>query len=80
MKKGIGTFGVNGIINSPDDVGGWPVLKTGKAPLDSDGDGMPDAWERRHGLNPDDPLDAAAYTQDGKYTNIEVYLNALVKD
>lgn len=80
MKKGIGTFGVNGIINSPDDVGGWPVLKTGKAPLDSDGDGMPDAWERRHGLNPDDPSDAAVYTLDGKYTNIEVYLNALVKD
>lgn len=80
MKKGIGTFGVNGIINSPDDVGGWPVLKTGKAPLDSDGDGMPDAWERRHGLNPDDPSDATVYTLDGKYTNIEVYLNALVKD
>ncbi len=80
MKKGIGTFGVNGIINSPDDVGGWPVLKTGKAPLDSDGDGMPDAWERRHRLNPDDPSDAAVYTLDGKYTNIEVYLNALVKD
>lgn len=80
MKKGIGTFGVNGIINSPDDVGGWPVLKTGKALLDSDGDGMPDAWERRHGLNPDDPSDAAAYTLDEKYTNIEVYLNALVKD
>lgn len=80
MKKGIGTFGANGIINSPEDVGGWPVLQNGKVPLDSDGDGMPDAWERRRGLNPDDPSDAAAYTLDENYTNIEVYLNTLVKD
>lgn len=80
MKKGIGTFGVNGIINSQEDVGGWPALKVVKAPLDSDGDGMPDAWERRHGLNPDDSSDASAYTLDKDYTNIEVYLNSLVKN
>ncbi|EKU90440.1 hypothetical protein [Bacteroides oleiciplenus] len=80
MKKGIGTFGVNGIINSQEDVGGWPTLKVVKASLDSDGDGMPDAWERRHGLNPDDSSDASAYTLDKDYTNIEVYLNSLVKN
>ena len=80
MKKGIGTFGANGIINSQEDVGGWPALKVVKAPLDSDGDGMPDAWERRHGLNPDDSSDASAYTLDKDYTNIEVYLNSLVKN
>lgn len=80
MKKGIGTFGVNGIINSQEDVGGWPALKVVKASLDSDGDGMPDAWERRHGLNPDDSSDASAYTLDKDYTNIEVYLNSLVKN
>ena len=28
-----------------------------KSPRDSDGDGMPDAWERARGLNPDDPAD-----------------------
>jgi len=26
---------------------------------DTDGDGLPDAWETQHGLNPSDPLDAA---------------------
>jgi hypothetical protein len=37
---------------------------------------MPDAWERRHGLNPakDDSADGVA--ADG-YTNLERYLNAL---
>ena len=30
VKKGIGTFGNNGIINTPEDVGGWPGLKSEK--------------------------------------------------
>lgn len=79
VEKGIGTFGKNGIINSPADVGGWPALKAGKAPADSDADGMPDAWEIRHGLNPKDASDASAYTLDKAYTNIEVYLNGLLR-
>lgn len=79
VRKGIGTFGTNGIINSQEDVGGWPTLKAGKARMDSDGDGMPDAWERRHGLNPQDASDASACTLDKDYTNIEVYLNSLLK-
>ncbi len=79
MKKGIATFGVNGIINSPEDVGGWPTLRTGEAPVDGDGDGMPDVWERKHGLNPENAADAAAYTLQGDYTNIEVYLNGLIR-
>ena len=79
VKEGIGTFGKNGIINSQEDVGGWPVLKAGKAWKDSDGDGMPDAWELQHGLNPEDASDASACTLDKGFTNIEVYLNGLVR-
>nr|WP_302829794.1 pectate lyase [uncultured Bacteroides sp.] len=75
VKEGIATFGTNGIINSQNDVGGWPTLKSGQPLEDSDGDGMPDEWERRHGLNPLDASDASTYTLDGGYTNIEVYLN-----
>ena len=30
----------------------WPVLKSRPAPADTDHDGMPDAWEKAHGLNP----------------------------
>jgi hypothetical protein len=46
---------------------------------DKDQDGMPDQWETKHTLNPDDASDAAAYTIDKQYTNIEVYLNGLVR-
>ena len=78
VRKGLGTLGRNGIINSPDEAGGWPLLKAGKARKDSDGDGMPDVWEKRHGLNPKDASDAAAYTLDRNYTNLEVYLESLL--
>lgn len=71
-----------GIIDSQNDVGGWPTLNSTEKLLDSDNDGMPDIWETAHGLNPKDASDAAAYTIDkkGYYTNIEVYCNALVED
>ena len=70
----------NGIINSQSDVGGWPELKSLPAPVDTDGDGMPDEWEKKNKLNPADPADAALSTLDKQYTNIEVYLNQLVKN
>lgn len=79
VREGIGTFGTNGIINSQEDVGGWPVLKAGKALKDTDGDGMPDDWESQHGLNPKSASDASAYTLNENYTNIEVYLNSLCR-
>src|SRR5205085_1880822 len=48
-----------GLINSPTDVGGWPALRSEPAPTDSDHDGMPDEWETKHALNPNDPNDGA---------------------
>jgi pectate lyase len=64
------------IIDSQRDVGGWPEYASATPPRDSDEDGMPDAWEKAHGLDPKDPRDAAAITKDG-YTQIEAYLNEL---
>jgi pectate lyase len=57
----------------------WPVLRPGTAPADTDRDGMPDEWEKKQGLNPNDPLDAGRTSLHAYYTNIEVYLNSLVQ-
>lgn len=70
----------NGIIDSQEDVGGWPALTAATAPADRDQDGMPDAWEQQHQLNPSNAADAAAYTLHKQYTNLEVYLNELVSN
>ena len=64
------------IIDSQREVGGWPEYGSSPAPEDRDGDGMPDAWETSHGLNPDDPNDGNA-DAGGGYTNLEKYLNSV---
>ncbi len=46
------TFGDRGMIDSQTQVGGWPLLRSLPAPVDTDNDGMPDEWEHTHGLNP----------------------------
>ncbi|MEQ8472239.1 MAG: pectate lyase [Marinoscillum sp.] len=76
VLEGTATYGT-GIIDTPSDVGGWPELKTGEAPIDADRDGMPDKWEKKNGLNPQ--LDDSSGTGlMNHYTNIEVYLNELL--
>jgi pectate lyase len=65
----------SGIIDSPDDVGGWPELASLPAPPDSDDDGMPDAWEEKFGLDPRAAADAALDTDRDGYTDVEEYLN-----
>jgi len=71
--------GGKGIIDSPGEVGGWPVLKQGILPADSDNDGMADNWEVTVGLNPNNPLDGNSYSLTKKFTNIEVYLHSLLE-
>ncbi|HVT91145.1 MAG TPA: hypothetical protein VHD56_19990 [Tepidisphaeraceae bacterium] len=63
------------LINSQNEVGGWPELKSAPAPIDSDHDGLPDEWEAAHGLNPKDPADAQLDSDKDGYTNLEEYLN-----
>ena len=79
VKTGTATFG-NGIIDSQEEVGGYPELQSLPAPLDSDRDGMPDAWEVARGLDPNEASDRNATNLSGTfYTNLVVYLNGLVK-
>lgn len=65
-----------GIITDPNQVGGYPDYK-GNPYKDSDNDGMPDEYEIKNKLNPNDAADAARITKSG-YSNIEVYLNSVV--
>ena len=68
----------NGIINTVEEAGGLPILKSGIAPKDTDGDGIPDVWEKEHKL---DPLknDAQLKSLHKEYTNLEIYLNGLLQ-
>lgn len=69
----------NGIIDSQDNVGGWPFIKSREVSKDSDEDGIPDKWERKLKLNKNEE-DAHLNTLNKKYSNIEVYANAIVSE
>ena len=76
--------GLTGIVDSQNDAGGYPdssKFKGGTAPTDSDKDGMPDAWETAHGLDPKNASDGQIVSLSGDdYTNLEMYLNELAGD
>lgn len=74
VAAGTATHG-NGIIDTTDQAGGWPAYRSLPAPVDTDHDGMPDAWERRHGLNPANPADGIGDPDKDGYTSIEEFLN-----
>ncbi len=61
--------------------GPWPDLAANapEPPPDTDHDGMPDTWEKAHGLDPSDAGDGAVITGNG-YTHVENYLNELAGD
>jgi len=67
------------VIDSQDEVGGWDRYPSVARPLDfdTDGDGMPDKWERTSGLDPDNSSDGNQDRNDDGFTNLEDYLNGL---
>ena len=63
-----------GLIDSQEDVGGWPEYKTYNLYSDEDGDGIPDGWiEKNH------PGKKANDRNNEGYTILEAYLNGLVE-
>lgn len=83
-----GTQGILDFINDPEGIeepktASFPALRelTRSEDFDTDGDGIPDEWEIKNGLDPNDPDDAVAFSLDprGWYRNIEVYANAIVQ-
>ena len=76
-----------GLIDSQQDLmpdgadetwSAWPVLNSTTAPVDTDGDGMPDSWENTNGLDYRNASDGKLVVSGG-YTNLEKYLNSLVQ-
>ena len=57
-------------VQFPTDTGAFPLGFM----TDSDGDGMPDWWEAKYGLNPSNAADAAADTDGDGFTNLEEFL------
>jgi hypothetical protein len=72
------SLGTKGVIIKDEinpaqfSLGGPGVIRSGKKPLDTDIDGIPDEFEERWGLNKNDPSDAMKLGSNG-YTNIENY-------
>jgi len=74
------SFGRSGQLISDEKaspMNGPGYIASGKKPIDTDGDGIPDAWEKANGLNYQDASDAMKIGSSG-YANIELYLNSLV--
>ncbi len=71
--------GLPGIPDTQEDVGGWEDYPEIHRPADwdTDGDGMPNQWEAKKGLNADNPADGADDPDGDGYTNLEDYLNWL---
>ncbi len=66
-----------GVSSTPSDenaLGGYPALQSGTPCQDSDGDGMPDAWELANSLDPNNPADASWIGAMG-YTYMEHFMN-----
>ena len=89
-REGTATYtgsvtGTQGLIDLVSDVKGYTHenFPTAQRPegYDTDQDGMPDEWEKAHGLDPNDAADALAYSLDerGMYQNIELYCNSIVE-
>jgi hypothetical protein len=77
VRKGTALPGTkNGIITDIKQVGGYPDYK-GPPGKDRDGDGIPDWWEAKYKLNPNDPSDATIAPSADGYTNIEMYINGI---
>ncbi|HVZ89242.1 MAG TPA: hypothetical protein VHG72_19905, partial [Polyangia bacterium] len=85
--------GLKGIIDSQDDICdtvngsklcGYALLAAkmdkGTAPTDTDHDGMPDAWETAHGLNPNSAADGNADPDCDGFTNLDDYLAYMAGD
>lgn len=79
------SYGKKGKIITTEDENGISgnvgTVANGTIPEDTDKDGIPDIWEKKHGLNPNSINDYKGKDlSDEGYTNIEMYINELAGD
>lgn len=83
MIQDLQTYGKDGFYlyrenDLPLANGGLGNFDSAPLPVDTDGDGIPDEWEDRLGLDKNNAGDALQVSASG-YLNIELYLNALAE-
>jgi hypothetical protein len=78
--RSVGTSGNLWAHQSSTGLGnsGYGTIAGGTAPVDTDRDGMPDSWEVRYGLNPNNASDATGDFDHTGYTNVEKYIDGLL--
>jgi len=62
-------------VNGNENQSAAQLTVTVDITLDSDDDGIPDAWETSYGLNPNDPSDANEDLDGDGFTNLQEYQN-----
>ena len=73
LLKPTGTFFLN--LSNAASATIARVQATGTISMtDTDGDGLPDYWENAHGLNPNNPSDAALDADGDGFTNLQEFL------
>lgn len=73
----VASMGKYGFIDSPADAEDWPSYAAATASADTDHDGMPDDWEKAHGLDPN-TIDGSKVVSSKGYTALDVYLDELM--
>lgn len=69
------------VINTTEEIGGWPSWTANSPLADSDFDGLPDDWEiARSGLNPAVEDQTWEDRNNDGWSNIEEYLSSLADD
>lgn len=68
---------ISGIINSQNEVGGFPILNSKIINIDSDKDGLPDDWEKANNLKIG-IKNGSNFDLSSQYSNIEVYAESIL--
>src|SRR5699024_4537223 len=64
-------------VHDEKEASNLQALEHSKPVVDTDGDGIPDQWEMKNGLNPENSEDGKRITDNG-YSNLEIYFHSII--